>query len=171
LRLVEIAAIATIITAIIVVIQFFSRRGNPSLPVIPDEVKAETKKLNLNLDDEIYEKEYRWLSMMYKTAIKLPHSSDKSDALIKVARAAIGVNDFNMAIISANAIPYSQNKAETLMEIVTAATNDKQYYAYALASAEKIPYSREKGAALKIIIDLFEVESKKATEDISIETK
>jgi hypothetical protein len=164
LKLTRLAAIATIIVAIIAIIQFFSTEKKSSLPGVPDVINKQKDEIKLDIDKEIYKGERSWLLAMYKAAKKIPYYNDQRDALIKVVRAGIVVQDFNIAIIAAREIPYYDSQRDALLEIVRAAVKDKAYFGYALLAAEKIPYYDSQSEALKMIVNAFDGELKKETQ-------
>jgi hypothetical protein len=172
LNLAKLAAIATIIAAVIGVWQFIERRSIEStvtskLPGkeeiaarISSSLSKERAGVQLSLDLAVYKGERNWLLAMYEAAKSMPYASNKSDALKKVVKASLQMGDFNMAIIAAKESPYDSTKAEMLDDIVAAAVQSKENIGYAVVAADNMPYSSSKSVALDKIISAYEVFAK-----------
>lgn len=172
MNLAKLAAIATIIAAVIGVWQFIERRTIEStvtskLPgkeeiaaSISSNLSKEKAGVQLSLDLHAYKGERNWLLAMYETAKAMPYASSKSDALKKVVKASLQTGDFNMAIIAAKESPYASTKAEMLDDIVAASVQSKENIGYAVVAADNMPYSSSKSVALDKIISAYEVFAK-----------
>jgi len=150
-KLNRIAALATIIVAVIVVIQYFSSKNSPV--EIPSLLKEQANQITLDTTKHIYKKELSWLLTKYKAAKIIPYYESKSVALQNVVEQALSVNDYNIAILAANDIPYTGKKRDVLFSIVKLAINDSTNFVYALIAAKRIPYSSTKRDALNMIVN------------------
>lgn len=159
MNLSRLAAIATIIAALIAVWQFIEHRS-PESSAVKKLLNKEKAAIDLSLDLPVYKGERNWLLAMYQAAISMPYASSKSDALKKVVKASLQSSDFNMSIIAAKESPYSSTKAEMLDEIVNTAIRSKETVGYAVLAADNMPYSSSKSLALEKIISAYEVFAK-----------
>ena len=135
MNLYRLAAIATIIAALIAVCQFIEHRSTES-SAVNKLLNKEKAAINLSFDLPVYKGERNWLLAMYQAAISMPYASSKSDALKKAVKASLQSSDFNMAIIAAKESPYSSTKAEMLDEIVSTAIRSKETVGYAVVAAD-----------------------------------
>lgn len=175
MNLAKLAAIATIIAAVIGVWQFIERRTIESTLIsklpgkeeiaarISSSLSKEKAGVQLSLDLPAYKGERNWLRAMYEAAKSMPYASSKSDALKKVVKASLQTGDFNMAIIAAKESPYASTKAEMLDDIVAAAVQGKENIGYAVVAADNMPYSSSKSVALDKIISAYDVFAKQTT--------
>ncbi|MCK7458773.1 hypothetical protein [Idiomarina aminovorans] len=89
-----------------------------------------------------------------------PYSQSKSESLASLVKTALSVEDFNMAVIAADKIPYARSKADAFHLVVEEAVKNKSSIGYAVVAADKMPYSSDKKSALDKIIKAFDVLSK-----------
>ena len=160
----RLAAIGTIVVAVIAVWQFIEYPNNESRS-IKKVLSKEKAAIDLSLDLPVYKGERNWLLAMYEAAVSMPYASSKSDALKKVVASSIRSKDFNMAIIAAKESPYSSTKAEMLDEIVNATILSKETVGYAVVAADNMPYSSSKSSAFERIINALDGFSKQQLEN------
>ena len=136
----KIAAVATIIAALIGVWRFMEHLGvgggaidnaqkekeSVGDTAINKVLKKEKESVELSVDLPVYKNERNWLFAMYQAALSLPYLLDKSDALKRVVKAVIESNDFNVASIAANKSAYLKTKDEMRDEVVMAAVKSKE---------------------------------------------
>lgn len=162
------AAVATIIGTVILVAQYFepiSNGVNAELPIFKEKAN-----IVLTLDLPEYSADNNWLLAMYEASISQPYSKNKSDSLTSLVKTSLSVGDFNMAVIAADEIPYSRDKANAFHLVVDEAIKLKSSIGYAVVSADKMPYSSDKRESLNKIIKAFDILAKSeplANEDLN----
>ncbi|MEW6427640.1 MAG: hypothetical protein AB1568_06350 [Thermodesulfobacteriota bacterium] len=172
MKLSQLAAIATIIGTIIVVIQFCSSdNGKTTISKVelPQILSQKKDDVEIDIKKEKYSGELNWLLAMYNAAKKMPYYNSQRDALVKVVNASIEVKDFNMAVIAAKDIPYYDGQRDALMKVVQAAIKEKEYYSYAVAAAEAIPYYNSQRDAYNLIVGAYEKEAMKSNQPNHLE--
>lgn len=162
MKLSHIAAIATIIAAVVAVLQFINKPVQPSFkrdaPSVEKLIEREKADITLSLELDVYREkgERNWLFAMYEAALSMPYATSKSDALKKVVNVALESKDYNMAIIAAKHSPYATSKADMLKDIVSQAIKKKESVGYAVVAADLMPYSTSKSDAIKSILIAYE---------------
>jgi len=102
-KLQKIAAVATIIAAVIAVLQYyhshlfsFPSTTAPQLE-LPQVLKDQSSAIKLSLGKETYSQDKKWLLAMREAANKIPYYDKRRGALIKVVNASLNEADSAMS--------------------------------------------------------------------------
>jgi hypothetical protein len=160
LKLRTLAEIATIVTVIIVILQYLKVEPNV-LDHLTETVKKQATSDLETVEVEIKEADYLSKNSLafsvYKAALLIPYSSDKSIALNNAVDAAIDENDFKLAIAAANSIPYASDKSIALKKIAYKAMEKKETLNFSIIAADLIPYASDKSEVLGNISKSYEL--------------
>ena len=148
------AEIATIAALAIAALQFFKFEPN-TLDNVSDDIKEiiaeDVNGIELEIDRAKYKDTDSIAYPLYQAGLLNRHDFGRSETLRDAAMAALDENDYSLAIVAANSIPYDSTKSETLEHIAMEALNKRKTLQYAVVAADLIPYSITKYSVVEKI--------------------
>lgn len=154
LKLNNLAAIATIIGTVFAGASYFSESTDTTSPS-SNKLEQRADQIKLTLDIPVYSTERNWLAAMFKAADGMPTYAAQQKGFKKVVVAALGVDDFNVALMAALEMPTYASRAEMLDLIVDKAVLSKSTLDYAYFAANKYPTYAGKEKGLSKVIDAY----------------
>ncbi len=124
----------------------------PKAVVEEDTDKTNSDEVSINNADETDEflsEEY--INSRYRFALAIPYASDRSNALLALAKLASDNRHFKVAIDLAKDIPYTATKSEAFSYIARTAYKNNELD-YAFEAADLIPYSSDKAEVMGEIV-------------------
>ena len=156
LKLSNVAAVATIIAAIIALLTYFSSQSlSPTKSEVPSILEKQADEIELSLKKPIYNSEKNWLALMFHAADEMPTYEAQEEAFEKVVDASLDVGDLNVAILAMLEMPTYEAKQKIIMKIVDYAVKEKGNLGYALMAAKKCPTYECKQKELIKVIDAY----------------